>query len=240
MRAAVPDREHPLGWRVQPWVKRGILLGFRLGHLQGEGAATLEPRFPYIDKHTYPARSWTPEDGVRVVPGGSAVRSGAYLAPGVVCMPPMYVNVGAYVDAGTMIDSHAPGRLLRAGRQAGAHQRRGADRRRARAGQCESGHPRGRCAGRRQLRRVRGHHRAHRRRACAAGTVLTRGTPVYDLVHGTVLRATADQPLIIPQNAVVVPGARAIAQDKLSGEAAGWGLSLYTPVLVKYATRRRS
>ena len=97
-----PGCKSPSGWRVHAWVKRGILLGFRLGRLEARRA-----RFHLVDKHTFPPRRFTPSDGVRMVPGGSAVRSGAYLAPGVVCTPPMYVNVGAYVDECTMVDSHA-------------------------------------------------------------------------------------------------------------------------------------
>ena len=101
IRSAEPDSSSPLGWKVNAWVKRGILLGFRLGALTEMAAGS------YVDKHTFPARVWTAEDGVRIVPGGSAVRSGAFLAKGVICMPPMYVNVGAYIDEGTMVDSHA-------------------------------------------------------------------------------------------------------------------------------------
>ena len=103
LRSASPDAASPTGWRVNAWVKRGILLGFRLGVMQEFACGPLS----FIDKHTYPARQFGAGDGIRVVPGGSSVRAGAYLAKGVVCMPPMYVNVGAYIDEGTMVDSHA-------------------------------------------------------------------------------------------------------------------------------------
>src|SRR6267154_2097889 len=168
-------------WRVNTWVKQGILLGFRLGELEESGSGALS----FVDKDTFPARHFSVADRVRVVPGGSSIRSGAYIAPGVICMPPMYVNVGAYVDEGTLIDSHAL------------------------VGSCTqilSG------------------------AVLGAGVILTRATPVYDVVREQVYRSSADSPLVIPENAVVVPGSRAISK----GKAAEWGLSLYTPVIVKY------
>ncbi len=230
LRSAEPDPTTTLGWRVNAWVKRGILLGFRLGQLQGE-PATLESRgrFPFVDKHTYPARTWSPEDGVRVVPGGSSVRAGAFLAPGVVCMPPMYVNVGAYVDAGTMVDSHA---LVGSCAQVGKRVHLSAAAQIGGVLEPVNASPvileddvlvGGNCG-------VYEGTVVRRGAVLAAGTVLTRGTPVYDVVHGDVLRATPDMPLIIPENAVVVPGARAITR----GKAAEWGLSVYTPVIAKY------
>ncbi len=234
LRAAEPDAAAALGWRVNPWVKRGILLGFRLGRLQGEGigprhTGSTAERFPFVDKHTYPARQWTPEDGVRIVPGGSSVRAGAYLAPGVVCMPPMYVNVGAYVDAGTMVDSHA---LVGSCAQVGRRVHLSAAAQIGGVLEPVNASPvileddvlvGGNCG-------VYEGTVVRRGAVLAAGTVLTRGTPVYDVVHGSVIRAEGDMPLIIPEDAVVVPGARAVAK----GRAAEWGLSVYTPVIVKY------
>ena len=229
LRAAQPDASSPTGWRVNAWVKRGILLGFRLGQLRGQGSGPLEGHFPYVDKHTYPAREWTPEDQVRIVPGGSSVRSGAYLAPGVVCMPPMYVNVGAYVDEGTMVDSHA---LVGSCAQVGKRVHLSAAAQIGGVLEPVNASPvileddvlvGGNCG-------VYEGTLVRKGAVLAAGTILTRGTPVYDNVHGTVLRAEGDIPLIIPENAVVVPGARAIAK----GKAGEWSLSLYTPVIVKY------
>lgn len=228
LRAAEPDASSPIGWRVNAWVKRGILLGFRLGRLEGSGPRA-SGTYPFIDKHTYPARAFQPAQGVRIVPGGSSVRAGAYLAPGVVCMPPMYVNVGAYVDQGTMIDSHAlVGSCAQIGRRvhlSAAAQVGGVlEPVNATPVILEDDVLVGGNCGIYEGTIVR------QRAVLAAGTILTRGTPVYDLVHGQVLRAEGDHPLIIPEGAVVVPGSRAIDR----GRAAEWGLSLYTPVLVKY------
>ncbi len=232
IRAAEPDADSPLGWRVNPWVKRGILLGFRLGTMRGDGLpwGSLESGlFPFIDKHTYPARDWSPEDGVRIVPGGTAVRAGAYLARGVVCMPPAYVNVGAYVDAGTMVDSHA---LVGSCAQVGKRVHLSAAAQIGGVLEPVNATPvileddvlvGGNCG-------VYEGTIVRKRAVLAAGTILTRGTPVYDVVQGEVLRATAETPLMIPENAVVVPGSRAVHK----GKAAEWGLSVYTPVIVKY------
>ncbi len=234
LRAAQPDPSTPLGWRVNAWVKRGILLGFRLGRMQGEStpyaATPLNPsRSPFIDKHTYPARQWSAEDGVRIVPGGTAVRAGAFLAPGVVCMPPAYVNVGAYVDSGTMIDSHA---LVGSCAQVGKRVHLSAAAQVGGVLEPVNATPvileddvlvGGNCG-------VYEGTVVRQGAVLAAGTILTRGTPVYDVVNGTVLRASSETPLIIPANAVVVPGARAVSK----GKAAEWGLSVYTPVIVKY------
>ncbi len=229
VRAAEPDASAPLGWRVNPWVKQGILLGFRLGQLQGAGTEGAAQRFAFVDKNTYPARTWTVEDRVRIVPGGSSVRAGAYLAPGVVCMPPMYVNVGAYVGEGTMIDSHA---LVGSCAQVGRRVHLSAAAQIGGVLEPVNASPvileddvlvGGNCG-------VYEGTLVRQGAVLAAGTILTRGTPVYDVVHGTVLRADGDTPLVIPENAVVVPGARAVSK----GKAAEWGLSVYTPVIVKY------
>ncbi|MHB1743453.1 MAG: 2,3,4,5-tetrahydropyridine-2,6-dicarboxylate N-succinyltransferase [Acidobacteriaceae bacterium] len=224
IRAAEPDASQPRGWRVNAWVKRGILLGFRIGHLVESGED-----FSFVDKHTYPVQRFTVDEKVRVVPGGSAVRSGAYLAPGVVCMPPMYVNAGAYVDEGTMIDSHAlVGSCAQIGRNvhlSAAAQIGGVlEPVNASPVILEDGVLVGGNCGVYEGTLVR------KRAVLGAGVILTRSTPVYDIVNGEILRATQDSPLVIPEDAVVVAGARAISR----GKAAEWGLSLYTPVIVKY------
>jgi 2,3,4,5-tetrahydropyridine-2-carboxylate N-succinyltransferase len=226
LRAAEPDATTALGWRVNAWVKRGILLGFRLGVMT---AMDSDSALSFVDKDTYPARRFTPEQGVRVVPGGSSVRAGAYLAPGVVCMPPMYVNVGAHVGEGTMVDSHA---LVGSCAQIGKRVHLSAAAQIGGVLEPVNASPViieddvlvGGNTGVYEGTVVR------RRAVLAAGTILTRGTPVYDLVNGTVLKATAESPLVIPEDAVVVPGSRAVTK----GRGAEWGLSVYTPVIVKY------
>ena len=226
LRAAEPDAVAPTGWRVNAWVKRGILLGFRIGALtQMSGGGTLS----FLDKATYPARSFTPEDGVRIVPGGSSVRSGAYVARGVVIMPPAYINVGAYVDEGTMVDSHAlVGSCAQIGRRvhlsAGAQIGGVLEPVNASPVIIEDDVLVGGNTGVYEGTIVR------RGAVLAAGTILTRGTPVYDLVHRTILKATAETPLIIPEGAVVVPGSRAVP----AGYGRQMNLSVYTPVIVKY------
>jgi 2,3,4,5-tetrahydropyridine-2-carboxylate N-succinyltransferase len=224
IRAAEPDPTQPQGWRVNAWVKRGILLGFRIGQLVETGTD-----LSFVDKHTYPARRFTTGERVRVVPGGSAVRSGAYLAPGVVCMPPMYVNVGAYVDQGTMIDSHA---LVGSCAQIGRNVHLSAAAQIGGVLEPVNASPvileddvlvGGNCG-------VYEGTLVRKRAVLGAGVILTRSTPVYDIVRGEILRATENSPLVIPEDAVVVAGARAISR----GKAAEWGLSLYTPVIVKY------
>ncbi len=214
-------------WRAVPWVKRGILAGFRFGKL-----ADLSPpggAFTFIDKDTIPPQWFSLAQNVRIVPGGSTVRRGAYIAPGVVCMPPMFVNVGAYVGAGTMIDSHA---LIGSCAQIGARCHISAA---AQVGGVlepvnaspviiEDDVMMGGNTGVYEGTVVRS------KAVLAAGVVLTRGTPVYDLVHQTVYRATKDAPLEIPSGAVVVPGSRAVK----GGWAAEQGLALQTPVIVKY------
>ncbi len=225
LRAAEPDASTALGWRVNAWVKRGILLGFRLGSMVDMPSGALS----FVDKNTYPARTFTADQGVRVVPGGSSIRSGAYLAKSVVCMPPMYVNVGAYVDEGTMVDSHA---LVGSCAQIGKRVHLSAAAQIGGVLEPVNASPViieddvliGGNTGVYEGTVVRS------KAVLAAGTVLTRGTPVYDLVNGVILKATADSPLIIPSGAVVVPGSRAITH----GKGLEWGLSLATPVIVKY------
>src|ERR1700733_7529023 len=225
LRAAEPDPNAPTGWRVNAWVKQGILLGFRLGKLTALGGGG----FSFVDKDTYPARKFMPEQGIRIVPGGSTVRAGAYLAKSVVCMPPMYVNVGAYVDEGTMVDSHA---LVGSCAQIGKRVHLSAAAQVGGVLEPINAAPvileddvlvGGNC----------GIYEGTLVRAGAvlgAGTILTRSTPLYDLIRGEVYRATPEAPLEVPENAVVVPGSRAVKKRA----AAEWNLSLYTPVIVKY------
>lgn len=226
LRSAQPDTAQTLGWRVNAWVKRGILLGFRLGQMVEMGC---QDGFRFVDKATYPARRFNVADGVRVVPGGSSVRSGAYLSKGVVVMPPAYVNVGAYVDEGTMVDSHAlVGSCAQIGKRvhlSAAAQIGGVlEPVNASPVIIEDDALVGGNTGVYEGTIVR------KRAVIAAGTVLTRGTPVYDLVKGEVYKATAESPLVIPEGAVVVPGSRSVSK----GKGAEWGLSIAAPVIVKY------
>ncbi len=225
IRSASPDPSQPTGWRVNAWVKQGILLGFRLGALEEMPSAHLS----FVDKHTYPVRRFTADQGIRIVPGGSSVRAGAYLARGVVCMPPMYVNAGAYVDEGAMVDSHA---LVGSCAQIGKRVHLSAAAQIGGVLEPVNASPvvieddvlvGGNCG-------VYEGTVVRKGAVLAAGTILTRGTPVYDLVRGEVLRATADRPLIVPEAAVVVPGSRAVGK----GKGQEWGLSVYAPVIVKY------
>jgi 2,3,4,5-tetrahydropyridine-2-carboxylate N-succinyltransferase len=214
-------------WRTNAWVKQGILLGFRMGQLADMSPA--DHSLVFFDKATYPLRATTIAERVRIVPGGSSVRAGAYLAPGVVCMPPMYVNVGAYVDEGTMIDSHA---LVGSCAQVGKRVHLSAAAQVGGVLEPVGAVPvvieddvlvGGNC----------GVYEGTIVRAgavLAPGTILTGATPVYDLVREEVYRRTDDAPLEIPAGAVVVPGARAVTSER--GRA--WGLSLYAPVIVKY------
>jgi 2,3,4,5-tetrahydropyridine-2,6-dicarboxylate N-succinyltransferase len=238
LRAAEPDAGAPTGWRVNAWVKRGILLGFRIGVLEDQSIVGFHqsahlfgkmPQMTFVDKGTYPARRFTPEDGVRIVPGGSSVRSGAFVARGVVMMPPAYINAGAYVDEGTMVDSHAlAGSCAQIGKRvhlSAAAQIGGVlEPVNASPVIIEDDVLVGGNTGVYEGTIVR------RGAVLAAGTILTRGTPVYDVVNGTILKATAETPLIIPEGAVVVPGSRAVT----AGYGNQMGLSVYTPVIVKY------
>ncbi|MGB8262097.1 MAG: 2,3,4,5-tetrahydropyridine-2,6-dicarboxylate N-succinyltransferase [Terracidiphilus sp.] len=229
VRAASPAAASPTGWQVNAWVKQGILLGFRLGVLDEFQVAG----FSFVDKNTYPVRHFSSADGVRLVPGGSSVRAGAYVARGVVCMPPMYINTGAWVDEGTMVDSHA---LVGSCAQIGKRVHLSAAAQIGGVLEPINANPviieddvlvGGNCG-------VYEGAIVRTGAVLAAGTILTRGTPVYDLVNGTVLRATADAPLIIPPHAVVVPGSRAVARGKGHPASQEWDLSLYAPVIVKY------
>jgi 2,3,4,5-tetrahydropyridine-2,6-dicarboxylate N-succinyltransferase len=214
-------------WRVNAWVKQGILLGFRLGELSKMGADT--DALSFVDKDTFPARHFSTADRVRVVPGGSSVREGAYLAPSVICMPPMFINVGAYVDEGTMVDSHA---LVGSCAQVGKRVHLSAAAQIGGVLEPVNAAPviieddvlvGGNCG-------VYEGTLVRARAVLGAGTILTRSTPLYDLVRGQVYKAIDDKPLEVPENAVVVPGSRAVKK----GQASDWNLSLYTPVIVKY------
>ena len=211
-------------WAVNPWVKQGILLGFRLGAL-----AEMPAGLSFVDKDTFPARQFTTADRVRVVPGGSSIRVGAYVAPSVICMPPMFINVGAYVDEGTMIDSHA---LVGSCAQIGKRVHLSAAAQVGGVLEPINAAPviieddvlvGGNCG-------IFEGTLVRARAVLGAGTILTRSTPLYDVVRGEVYRATSEAPLEVPENAVVVPGSRAVKK----GAAAEWNLSLYTPVIVKY------
>src|SRR5580698_5847958 len=226
VRSAEPDPTQPTGWRVNPWVKQGILLGFRLGHLIAVGDDAV---LSCVDKHTFPTRRFIPEQNIRIVTGGSAVRAGAYLASGVVVVPPAYINTGAFVDEGTMVDSHAlVGSCAQIGKRvhlSAAAQIGGVlEPVNASPVIIEDDALIGGNTGVYEGTIVRS------RAVLAAGTVLTRGTPVYDLVRGEIYKATAEMPLVIPEGAVVVPGSRSV----LKGKGAEWGLSISAPVIVKY------
>ena len=224
VRSAEPDPSSPTGWRVNTWVKQGILLGFRFGDLVDMSAG-----LPFSDKDTQSVQRFGVDRGVRVVPGGSAIRGGAYVARGVICIPPMYINIGAYVGEGTLVDSHA---LVGSCAQIGARVHVSAA---AQIGGVlepvgalpviiEDDVLVGGNTGIYEGAVVK------QRAVIAAGTVLTGSTPVYDLVHGVVIKPAPGQPLVVPAGAVVVPGARAVTV----GAGKDWGLSLATPVIVKY------
>lgn len=218
---------HPDGqWRVNSWVKTGILLGFRLGRVQPVAASG---SFTFFDNDTYPTKHFELTDRVRIVPGGTSVRDGSYVAPGTVLIPPSWINVGAYVDEGTMVDSHA---LVGSCAQVGKRVHLSAA---AQVGGVlepvgalpviiEDDVLVGGNSGVYEGTIVR------ERAVLAPGTLLTGGTVVYDLVRNTTYRRQGDQPLEIPAGAVVVPGSRPVS----SGHGKEMGLSLYAPVIVKY------
>jgi 2,3,4,5-tetrahydropyridine-2-carboxylate N-succinyltransferase len=212
-------------WRVNTWVKQGILVGFRMGTLREWHGGVLS----FVDKNTYPPRKFEAQDRVRIVPGGSSVRMGAYVAPSVICMPPMFINAGAYVDECSMVDSHA---LVGSCAQIGKRVHISAASQIGGVLEPVNAAPviieddvlvGGNCG-------VYEGTLVRSRAVLGAGTILTRATPVYDLVNGEVLRSSPEYPLEIPEGAVVVPGSRAVSR----GKGKEWGLSLYTPVIVKY------
>ncbi|MBV9084734.1 MAG: 2,3,4,5-tetrahydropyridine-2,6-dicarboxylate N-succinyltransferase [Acidobacteriaceae bacterium] len=226
VRAAEPDARQPTGWRVNSWVKKGILLGFRMGGIiEMANAGPLQ----FFDKSTYPTKTFTAIDGVRIVPGGSSIRDGCFVGRGVTCMPPMYINVGAYVSDGTMVDSHA---LIGSCAQIGRNCHISAAAQIGGVLEPVGALPviiedevlvGGNCG-------VYEGTIVKQRAVLGSGTILNRSTPVYDLVRGTVHRATDTAPLTIPEQAVVVSGARRVS----SGPGKEWAISLYTPVIVKY------
>jgi 2,3,4,5-tetrahydropyridine-2-carboxylate N-succinyltransferase len=227
VRAAEPDPLSPTGWKVNTWVKQGILLGFK--HSDIVDCSIDHGRVSYTDKDVLPLKRIEPASGVRLVPGGSAVRDGAYLGRGVICMPPMYINLGAYVDDGALIDSHAlVGSCAQVGKRvhvsAGAQIGGVLEPVGALPVIVEDDALIGGNTGIYEGAVIRS------RAVIGAGTVLTGSTPVYDLPNGRVITPAEGQPLIIPTGAVVVPGARAVTV----GPGPEWGLSLATPVIVKY------
>ena len=227
IRAAEPDSSTKTGWRVNAWVKKGILLGFRMGTVVDMSINST--RQPWFDKATFPVQHFAPDRGIRIVPGGSSIRDGCYIGRSVTCMPPMYINTGSWVGDGTMIDSHA---LVGSCAQVGANCHISAA---AQIGgvlepvgalpviiedEVLMGGNTGVYEGTVVKRRV----------VLGSGVILNRSTPVYDIVRNQIYRATDDDPVVIPEDAVVVAGSRAIT----SGPGRDWGLSLYTPVIVKY------
>ncbi len=227
VRAAEPDAGSKTGWRVNAWVKKGILLGFRMGKVVDMSVD--RERQPFFDKHTYPVKAVSLASQVRIVPGGSSIRDGAYVGRGVTCMPPMFINAGAYVDDGTMVDSHALiGSCAQVGRN--CHISAGAQI----GGVLEpiGAMPviiedevmvGGNCG-------VYEGVVVKRRAVLGSGVILNGSTAVYDLVREQIYTATDCSPLMIPEEAVVVPGSRAISHP--AGQR--WNLSLYTPIIVKY------
>jgi 2,3,4,5-tetrahydropyridine-2,6-dicarboxylate N-succinyltransferase len=227
VRAAAPDPSQKTGWRTNAWVKKGILLGFRMGAVVDMSIDAA--RLPFFDKDTYPVRRFSAGDGVRIVPGGSSIRDGCYIGRDVVCMPPMFINAGAYVGDGTMVDSHA---LVGSCAQIGKNCHISAASQIGGVLEPVGAMPviieddvliGGNCG-------VYEGTVVKRRAVLGTGTILNRSTPVYDLVRSVVHRATDENPLVIPEGAVVIAGSRAIT----SGPGKDWGISVYTPVIVKY------
>ena len=227
VRAAEPDASSPTGWRVNSWVKQGILLGFRFGRLVN--VSMDHGKWPFYDKDTMPMKALELEQHVRLVPGGSAIREGAYVGRGVICMPPMYVNIGAWVDECTLIDSHV---LIGSCAQVGArvHISAGAQI----GGVIE---PVGAIPVIVEDEVLVGGNTGlyegvvvKRRAVIGAGTIITASTPIYDLPNGRAISAEPGAPMVVPEGAVVVPGARAVSV----GQGVEWGISLATPVIVKY------
>jgi 2,3,4,5-tetrahydropyridine-2-carboxylate N-succinyltransferase len=233
VRAAEPDPSAPAGWRVNAWVKRGILLGFRFGETVDMSAD--DGRWPFFDKDTLPLKTLDTASAVRIVPGGSTVRDGAWLGRGVICMPPMYVNIGAYVGDETLIDSHA---LVGSCAQIGARVHLSAAAQIGGVLEPVGALPviveddvliGGNCG-------VYEGTIVKRRAVLAAGTVLTASTPLYDLANDRIIERTPGLPLVVPEGAVVVPGTRPVT----SGRGREWGLAVATPIIVKYRDERTS
>jgi 2,3,4,5-tetrahydropyridine-2-carboxylate N-succinyltransferase len=230
-RAAEPDATAPSGWRVNSWVKQGILLGFRHGDIADMSAD--HGRWPFFDKDTLPLKRFTADQRVRIVPGGSTVRDGAYIGPGVICMPPMYINIGAYVGESTLVDSHA---LIGSCAQIGARVHVSAAAQIGGVLEPVGALPviveddvliGGNCG-------VYEGTVVKRRAVLAAGTILTGSMPIYDLPNERIIEPAPGQPLVVPEGAVVVPGSRPIAK----GAGQKWNLSVATPIIVKYRDER--
>jgi len=235
VRAAEPDPASPPGWRVNAWVKRGILLGFKFGTTVESHLSVNQERWPYLDKDTLPLKQVHVQSGVRIVPGGSSVRDGAYLGRGVICMPPMYINIGAHVGDETLVDSHA---LVGSCAQIGARVHLSAAAQIGGVLEPVGALPviieddvlvGGNCG-------VYEGAIVKRRAVLAAGTIVTGSTPVYDVVNDRVIEAKPGEPLVIPEGAVVVPGSRPLDR----GRAREWNLSVATPIIVKYRDEKTS
>jgi 2,3,4,5-tetrahydropyridine-2-carboxylate N-succinyltransferase len=227
IRAAEPDAATATGWRVNDWVKKGILLGFRMGTIVDMSID--RARQPWFDKSTWPVKQIDADSGVRIVPGGSSIRDGCYIGKGVTCMPPMFINTGTWVGDGAMIDSHA---LIGSCAQVGANCHISAAAQIGGVLEPVGALPviveddvlvGGNCG-------IYEGTVVKRRAVLGTGTILNRSTPVYDIVRSKIYSATDDNPLVIPEEAVVVAGSRAITH----GPGKDWGVSLYTPVIVKY------
>ena len=229
VRAAEPDPSTATGWRVNTWVKQGILVGFRFGDLVDASVKTPEREWFFGDKDTLPLKKMDVSMGVRVVPGGSSIRDGAYVGKGVICVPPMYINVGAYVGESSLVDSHAlVGSCAQIGRRvhisAGAQIGGVIEPVGAIPVVIEDDVLVGGNTGIYEGAVIKS------RAVIGAGTILTGSTPIYDLPKARIIKPVGDAPLVVPEGAVVVPGSRAVTQ----GMGPQWGLTLSTPVIVKY------
>jgi 2,3,4,5-tetrahydropyridine-2-carboxylate N-succinyltransferase len=233
IRAAEPDSSSPHGWRVNAWVKRGVLLAFRVGEIAN--VSVDHGTWPFFDKDTLPLKEFDDDTTVRIVPGGSSIRDGAYLGKGVICMPPMYVNIGAWVGDGTLVDSHA---LVGSCAQVGSRVHLSAAAQIGGVLEPVGALPvvveddvmiGGNCG-------IYEGAIIKKRAVLASGTVLTNSTPIYDVVNGTIIKAAPGEPLVVPEGAVVVPGTRPIQ----SGHGKDWGLSVATPIIVKYRDDKTS
>jgi 2,3,4,5-tetrahydropyridine-2-carboxylate N-succinyltransferase len=231
VRAAEPDPSTTTGWRVNTWVKQGILLGFKFGDIADMSSD--HGRWPFFDKDTLPLKPLDVQSGVRIVPGGSTVRDGAYLGRGVICMPPMYINIGAWIGEGTLVDSHA---LVGSCAQIGSRVHLSAAAQIGGVLEPVGALPviieddvlvGGNCG-------IYEGAVVKRRAVLASGVILTRSTPIYDLPNERVIEPLPGQPLVVPEGAVVVPGARTVT----SGKGRDWGLSVATPIIVKYRDER--
>jgi 2,3,4,5-tetrahydropyridine-2-carboxylate N-succinyltransferase len=227
VRAAEPDPASPTGWRVNVWVKQGILLGFRFGDVVDMGIG--KGRLPFFDEDTLPLKPLDIANRVRLVPGGSSIRDGAYLGKGIICMPPMFINIGAYVGDETLVDSHA---LVGSCAQIGQRVHLSAAAQIGGVIEPVGAMPviveddvlvGGSCG-------VYEGAIIKRRAVLASGTIITGSTPIYDLPNERIIKPEPGQPLVVPEGAVVVPGARQVSV----GAGREWGLSLATPVIVKY------